>query len=170
MEYQREFEGLRKRLGIERSRASGSEAVLARAFWSGLVEAARAKDPEGWQWIAHLVEEALVWRMVSFRLVNVVGEGPLLVSKKASTEAGVDSVHPAVDALAKAQERLNKVMKELTERLDAAGGGQPVNLPDMMKPILEQAEGVLEYALEPKPRKKRTKKKTVKSRMRKNMA
>ncbi len=57
-------------------------------------------------------------------------------------------LHPAVEALAKTWERLRKAMKELEDTCKNAG--TPVNkgLPDIVKPLLEKTEGILEEALE----------------------
>lgn len=57
-------------------------------------------------------------------------------------------VHPAVEALGKAQERLRKAMNELEETCARAGAPMAKGLGSRMKPILKQAEGVLEDALE----------------------
>ncbi len=57
------------------------------------------------------------------------------------------------DAAGKAHERMRKAMKELEDYCNKAGTPVDVGLADIMKPIIEKAEGVLEDALEFEARK-----------------
>ncbi len=136
---------------VRRLKADAAEESLGRSLWSALAGglkvgangAVAARD-------VSLIEEVVVCRIVALQMMKALGEGPLFSSKDQGAGAEKVSIHPAFDALAKSQERQRKVMKELMERLDAAAGGEVQGLPDLMVPILEKAQGVLEYALEPR--------------------
>jgi len=154
---------------IERLKADAGEQEQARALWSALAAGLEAGEKgAATVWQASLIEEVVVWRIVALRMMKALGKGPLFGSKE--TDLGVGKVHPAFDAFAKTQERQRKVMKELMERLDAAAGGKVQSLPDMMVPILKKAEGVLEYALEPRSSTEKTQVKRAKRRRNRNVA
>ena len=139
---------------VQRLGADAGEQEQARALWSALgagLEAGEKGAAKVWQ--ASLMEEVVVWRIVGLRMMRALGKGPLFSSKDKDAGVGKVTMHPAVDALAKTQERQRKVMKELMERLerlDAAAGGAVQSLPDLMVGILKKSEGVLEHALEPR--------------------
>lgn len=140
---------------VERLEADAGEREQARALWSALASGLEAGEEGAAKvWQASLIEEVVVWRIVSLRMMKALGKGPLFGSKE--NDPGVGKVHPAVDALAKTQERQRKVMKELMERLDAATGGEAQSLSEMMMPILKKSEGVLEHALRPRRSAKKT--------------
>ena len=156
---------------VERLDADAGEKEQARELWSALaagmdVEAKGAAKV----WQASLVEEVVVWRIVALRMMEALGKGRLFSGKDEGSGAGKVTVHPAVDALAKSQERQRKAMKELMERLDAAAGGKVQSLPEMMVPILKKAEGVLEYALEPRKSTEKTRGGGAKKRRNRNVA
>ncbi len=144
-----ELDGVLEEL-VQRLKADAAEEALGRSLWSAL--AGRLKVGEDGTvpaWDALLIEEVVECWIVSLKWMKVIGESSLLIGKETSSGTGKVSIHPAFDGLAKSQERKRKVMKELMERLDAAAGGEAQGLPDLMVPILEKAQGVLEYALEP---------------------
>ncbi len=162
MDFDRQFVEL-----MERLEADAGEREQARALWSALAVGLEPGDEGiGDAWNASLIEEVVVWRIVALRMMKALGKDPLFSSKVKDPGAGKVTMHPAVDALAKTQERQRKVMKELMERLerlDAAAGGGVQSLPDLMVGILKKSEGVLEHALRPRrstegPRGKGTKK------------
>lgn len=149
MNYRRHYDRVCNRLGIGTEENSQEETDAAHEFWVGLVECAKkgGRDSDRY-WTAVLMEEALIWRVISFRLMRHAGEGPLLVGKSERAPTAMDKMNPAIDGLGKAQERLKKVMKELMERLKPEEEGGPVSLPGLMKPIIEQAGDVLDDAIE----------------------
>ena len=156
---------------MERLEADAGERGQAQALWPALAKGrAPGDDGIGDAWNASLIEEAVVWRIVALRMMKALGRGPLFSSKDEGPGAGKVTLHPAVDALAKSQERQRKVMKELMERLDAAAGGEVQSLPDMMAPILKKAEGVLDHALEPRRSTEGTRGKGTKKRRNRNLA
>ena len=60
---------------------------------------------------------------------------------------GRSTLHPLAEALAKNQERLRKALKELEESFTRGGAPVEVGLADELRPLLLQAEGVLDDAL-----------------------
>ncbi len=84
----------------------------------------------------------------------------LLADAQANAEA--DAKGPPqlslFDAAGKAHERMRKAMKELEDYCNKAGTPIDVGLADIMKPIIEKAEGVLEDALEFEAHKQKNKK------------
>lgn len=150
---------------MERLGAEAGEQEQVQALWSTLaagLEAGEKGVANVWQ--ASLMEEVVVWRIMVLRMMKALGEGQLFNRKEEGPGAGKVTMHPAVDALAKTQERYRKVMKELMERMDAAAGGEVQSLPDMMVPILKKAEGVLEHALRPRRSTERSRGKGAKKR------
>lgn len=133
---------------MERLSARGAERRQALGLWASLKAKQKQIDGDD-TWMAHLIEEAVTLRIISLRLMKSLGTEPILNKTMSGVRAGKSTLHPAVDALAKSQERLRKVMKELKEQQDAEAGSKPKGLPDIMVPILEKAEGVLENALRP---------------------
>ena len=133
---------------MDRLTAHRAERRQAFSLWASL-KAKQKQDGEGDTWTAHLIEEAVTLRIISLRLMKSLGTEPILNKTESGAGAGKMTLHPAVDALAKSQERLRKVMKELKEKQDAEVENKPKGLPDIMVPILEKAEGVLENALRP---------------------
>ncbi|MFP6583146.1 MAG: hypothetical protein VCD00_11415 [Candidatus Hydrogenedentota bacterium] len=89
-------------------------------------------------------------RVLAYRLLKRVQSGELMVER----EKGPAVLNPAVEAWAKTQERLRKVMKELLEQCKERDGGELVTLASMMGSVLEQGEGVLGDAMEFEARKK----------------
>lgn len=145
-----DFDGMLEEL-LRRLEADAAEEALGRSLWSVLAGGLEGGEKGGATvWEVLLIEEVVVCRILALQLMRALGEGPHFSSKDLGAGAERVTIHPAFDALGKNQERERKVMKELMERLDAAAGGEVQGLPDLMVPILEKAQGVLEYALEPR--------------------
>jgi len=91
-----------------------------------------------------------------------------LIEETASSVAKTDDATPpqpaskkdteavSIEAVAKSRERLRKSLKELEESYDTPTGKPKQGLADYMKPIIEQAGGVLEDALQFEARKRKT--------------
>ena len=89
------------------------------------------------------------------------------VEETRAESEGYTMKSPKVSALLQAELRIARELRQWLRLLayeplrkvlglkDPGGEDKPFNLPDFMKPILEEAEGVLEYALEPKKRRPR---------------
>ena len=70
-----------------------------------------------------------------------------------------------VDALGKAWERVMKMAKEIEEGLGTSGAAKPLGLAERVRPLLKEAEGALEDALEfEKKKRKRQQKAATRSR------
>ena len=103
---------------------------------------------------AALLEDLVVHRVLGMRLLSKIGEEGVLQGGKSSTPRG----HPALELWAKNQERYRKIMKELLERLNQGTGESEESLGELMAPILDKGEGVLDDAMEFEARKKSTEK------------
>lgn len=57
-------------------------------------------------------------------------------------------VHPGVDALGKARDRMRKALGELEELLDRLGAPSERGFVDHMKPLLEKARGAVDEAMD----------------------
>lgn len=115
-----------------------------------------------------LMEEILIWHIVAIRLLRAVGNCNALLTGKEDLGNQRRGVLATLDALAKARERYRKAMKELNEYDGGVkkGGG----LASEMLPILEEAEGILEDAIEFEARKKSNAKKRDKARAESTLA
>lgn len=166
MDSDRQLVELMDRLG-----ADAGEREQAGALWSALGAGPEAGENGAARvWRASLIEEVVVWRIMALRMMGALGKDPLFIKKDEGASVGKVTMHPAVDALAKTQERQRKAMKELMERLDAAAGGEVQSLPKLMMPILKKAEGVLEHALEPRRSTERSRGKGAKKGRNRNVA
>lgn len=105
---------------------------------------------------AAVVEEALIWWIVAGRLEMAVGKNGRLASGSLEIDSLRRDILPTLEALGKARERYRNAMKELMKE---AGESETGGLADIMMPILEEAEGVLEDAIEFEARKKSAAKK-----------
>ncbi len=128
-----------------------AEYAFAYAFWSRLKCAAVTGDaPAAPIRIEACVEEAVVWRVLAWRSLTQLGDGTLFEKRDKGAATGTSVPHPALDAVAKMYERLRRSMSELTEDSGKAGAVRPKGLPDLMKPILEEAEVVFDELLGPR--------------------
>ncbi len=90
--------------------------------------------------------------VVSYCIVNrleraLLLEGPLPDRTPDAPKA--PAVHPALEAASKARERLRKAMKELEDALGQSEGGTAARgIADAVRPLLRQAEGLLDESLE----------------------
>lgn len=129
-------------LGIE----SGSDDFdLAHEFWSAINAAITSAWPDRDPRLHAQREEAVVWRILSRRMLRALGETGVFQSRNKGAASGTCVVHPGVDMLAKTYERLRRTMDELVppaETADTATG-----LPIKMMKLLEETEGALEQAL-----------------------
>ena len=98
-------------------------------------------------------QDVLVHYLVARRLDEALASEGVTVSSQKDGKI-TTALHPCVEALGKARERLRKTMKELEDMFGLAHGPANQGLPDIMKPIVKRAEGVLEDALEFEQRKR----------------
>ena len=140
------------------------EEALATELWVALLDGVSESDLESVTGVLPLVEEAVVWRVVAHRLERTLGQEGLIAVRSGRAQSGGVAMHPAVEGDAKARERYRKVLKELFEGLGGGKVESGLGLPDILKPILEKGEGVLEDALEFEARKKSAQKKRVSKR------
>jgi len=75
-----------------------------------------------------------------------------------------------IEAVGKARDRLRKAIKEFEDMVSAAGPPPALSFADLMKPILERADGVLEEAMAFEVRKKKRGKASVSARVVANAA
>lgn len=146
--YAKIFEFLEELLGLNKGGGCKSESESIRKEWDTLV--VKLELPSGDKVAAALLEDLLIHRVLGIRLMRKVGEEGVLPDGKSSTGRG----HPGLELWAKNQERYRKIMKELLERLNHGEGESGGNLGELMAPILEKGEGVLEDAMEFEARKK----------------
>lgn len=164
----------RKRLGVVWGKVDRIEWRVVSQFIDDAVLLSEQIAPDRVFWFAAVAEEALSCLIVSNRFLAVLREEgvvlgakpsqrksgsdadgnahahPPMPAKASSTSPKPEKTHPAVDGFVKTQERFRKAMKELLEMVEAERGTKVVGLPSLMAPIIEKAEGVLEYALEPR--------------------
>ena len=128
------------------------EATILTHFWEAL-QTHLPQDIDA-ATVLPMLEEALVLRIVSCRLLNEIS--PL----KGKDET---PYKPNLEPWLKTQERLRKVMKDIMQHYghikDHDQSNNDVSLAEIMAPILKQGEGILEDALEFEARKKSTQKK-----------
>jgi len=142
--YEDLFEFLEDLLDID----GKGDSELIRRMWDALV--VELVLPSGDKVATVLLEDLLIHRVLGIRLMRKVGEEGVLSDGKTSAGRG----HPGLELWAKNQERYRKIMKELLERLNQGEGGSSDSLGELMAPILEKGEGVLEDAMEFEARKK----------------
>ena len=90
------------------------------------------------------------WWLLARRIQQALPSGMLVNGCEPSPAEGKAlecRLHPGLEALAKTWERLRKAMKDLTDACKSEGTPLGKGLADTMKPILQQADGVLEDAL-----------------------
>jgi len=134
---------------MDRMDVDDAERTRARHFWKSIRRGGdETENEEEDAWRDLLVEDAVMLRVISWRLLGSLGKETILDTKGESAAARKITLHPAVEALARTQERLRKVMKELREQEKVAG--TKLSLPEIMMPILAKTEGVLENALRPR--------------------
>ncbi len=123
----------------------------ARGFWSqlaaGIDPLRLARDPL----VLLRLEEALVWRILSLRMLNELGVQLIFQPRSKGAATGTASTHPALDAIAKTYERLKHTMDELGSESKAKDESSATGLPMKMLKVLEETEGFLEHALGLKP-------------------
>jgi hypothetical protein len=95
------------------------------------------------------------WRVVRDFEKTVQKDGVTLARKPLPAGSGDKATppadwkpHPAVEAMAKAWERLRRAVKELEDMCGQTVAPAPTDLGSEMKPLIEQTRGVLEDALE----------------------
>lgn len=131
---------------LQRDDAEESERESVDAFRRGLNTALGDGEDADFR-LAPWIEEAVVWRILTFRLLRGLAPVDLVVNKGKGMAAGTYVVQPAVDGVAKAYERWRAVMGEVLER-SGADRGHTGGFPSMMQPILEKTEGFVEEVLE----------------------
>ena len=121
---------LKRNLRVVKHGGSSAEVAFTEASWRGLVDLF-SREGDGLSAVElFLVEEALVWRVLAYRFERVLGKEGLFLKEKEGGRSLKGVVHPGVEALAKARERLRKVMKAILDRLrcekgsDGAGWAQ----------------------------------------------
>jgi hypothetical protein len=90
--------------------------------------------------LALRTEDVVVLRLLVRRLENRLAEP----AEETSPKRGTDD---PLEAVGKARDRLRKAMKELEELYPKSALSAGAGLADIMKPILKQADGVIEDAL-----------------------
>jgi hypothetical protein len=142
-----EFRRIAAGLHIEKE---SDEFAVAATFWRGLLSEMGARGEDGTGWKARtMIEEAVVWRVTAARMVEELGRAGLFQQRTKGPAEGISAVHPAVDALAKTYERLRRSLRDLLEPAGENRPGKPQGLPDLMRPILEEAEVVFDELLGP---------------------
>lgn len=137
------FAQIAEALGIE----SGSpDSGLAHDFWSALLAIAPAGTDSALQTLARR-EEALVWRILSRRMLRELSSGPVFQSRNKGAASGTTAAHPGVEQLAKTFERLRHAMDDLKPPAESAKSQTATGLPMRMMKVLEETEGALEAAL-----------------------
>lgn len=126
--------------------ADSAESAVAYDFWFDLVQTVQRQGDAADVRQAPWIEEALVWRVLSYRLLRALAGRTLVVEKEKGAGAGLLVAQPALETLAKLYERWRKVMSELMARFDGERG-EVAGLPDIMKPILEEMDGAVEEVL-----------------------
>ncbi len=144
----KQFEQIESVLKIE----SGTpDFELAREFCSqlavGIAPPQVASDPA----MSIRLEEALVWRLLAYRMLRELGPQDVYQSRTKGAASGTAAMHPAIDGLAKTYERLRRTVDELTPDPPAKDSGSATGLPMRMMKLLEETEGFLDAALELKP-------------------
>lgn len=131
------------------------ERSLATCLWEGVASLLRRHGVEQTPIILlrsdDVVASFLVVRRLERRLVGGEGGCADLEEKKPAKDVQLQ----LIEALGRARERLRKAMKELEETCGKVAVPSEVCIPDQMKPILKEAEGILEKCLESGPRRKR---------------
>ncbi len=129
-------------LKIGTSDGCAGERTAIREEWDALTAGLTVSGED--RVAAALLEDLLVHRVLGLRLLSRVGSEGVLSDGKSATSRG----HPGLELWAKNQERYRKIMKELLERLNQGGGENGESLGELMAPILEKGEGVLDDAME----------------------
>jgi hypothetical protein len=134
-----------------KDRLTGPDRALAARFVSEVEDVFERHGVELTPLLALRVQDVLVSYLVVRRLEEtlrrdgiVLGEHPHSSDEEEGKPA---RVHPALEAAAKARERLRRAVHELEEACTRAGTPIDLGLADRMKPILKQARGVLDEAL-----------------------
>ena len=138
-----------KDLLVGREEYGRKEWEVISPFWEALIT--HIPDNGDAALLFPMLEEALVLRIFSYRLL------PKLNTEDQSEnnheeESPLDKLK--VEEWIKTQERLRKVMKEILKQYGHSSTAQPTSLAEIMGPILELGEGILEDALEFEARKK----------------
>jgi hypothetical protein len=141
------FKRTKRVLNASRSGTS-TDGLIAEEFWNEILGEIDwdKENPAN----TLLAEQALIHRLIGQRLLERVQLHGVMIDRKDSTPI----MNPALEAWAKSQERLRKVMKELMQQYHRENGDGPVNIAKMMTPILKECEGILEDAMEFEARKK----------------
>jgi len=93
--------------------------------------------------VADVCESYLLVR----RFEDAIHEDGLFPQKKREPEGPLGNISPAVEPLGKARDRWRKAVKDLEDACARAGTPIDKGLADALKPIVRQADGVLEDAL-----------------------
>jgi hypothetical protein len=119
----------------------------ARGLWSqlaaGIDPLRLARDPH----VLLRLEEALVWRILSLRMLNELGVQLIFQPRSKGVATGTASTHPSLDAIAKTYERLKRTMDELASESKTRDNSSATGLPMKMLKLLEESEGALEQVL-----------------------
>ena len=118
-----------------------SERTLTKEFVSGLAAHYGIDPADTDPLLALRVDDVAVHYLLVLRL-----EQALSRAKAIGEEDGDDPKKETalVESVLRTRERLRKTMKELDEVLARVGSGAGQGLADIMKPIMKQAEGVLD--------------------------
>ncbi len=142
------FEQIMDALKVE----SGSlDFDTGRLLWSQLAAGFNATPAAGDLGRATCAEEALVWRILSLRMLRELGAQPIFQARTKGAATGGAFAHPALEAIAKTYERLRRTMDELTPKPQTNDADSATGLPMRMLKMLEESEGALEQVLGVEP-------------------
>ena len=147
-----------KDLVFDRSAYSGAARAEVEAYDRALIrELKRRGDTETpvlWNY-AYAVNSALtVVKRIEGMLFGIRPEG----KPDGNPDPKKDRDIALIETLGKTTERWRRAVKDLEDYLMKTGAPAQISLPDLMKPIIKQAEGVLEDALEFEARKQKKRK------------
>lgn len=137
--------------GALQTKSTQDDFDVAHDFWRVLADrlqqSALDTDPR-----AQLrAEEAVVWRLLLLRMLREIGPETLFQSRSKGAGTGTAAAHPALEAIAKAYERMHRAMEAIEHNPDETPESNATGLPMRMMKVLEETEGFLEYALGLKP-------------------